>query len=143
MSTEANKALVRQVLEQIWHAGNLAAVDDLFTADYANHNPATPEVRDRTGYQAWASALRAAMPDVRIEVAELIAEGDRVVKRFTTHGTQTGELLGIPPTGKQVAFTGITIYRIVGGQVAECWWNVDMVGLLQQLGVMPAPEPTR
>ena len=150
MSTEANKALVRRVLEEIWHAGNLAAVAELFATDYVNHNPATAEVRDRTGYQAWAGALRAAMPDMRIEVAELIAEGDRVVKRFTTCGTQTGELLGIPPTGKLEAFTGITIYQIGGGKVAgggdhprhHLLPSLDLCGHLQRVIAAP-PRPAQ
>ena len=67
----------------------------------------------------------------------MIAEGDQVAKRFTFRGTQTGEFQGIPPTGKSIAMTGITIYRCADGKVAECWWSYDTMGAMQQLGVIP------
>ena len=73
-------------------------------------------------------------------IEDVIAEGDKVAVRFTFRGTHQGELMGIPPTGKQVTISGMDINRIAGGKIAERWAVFDMLGMLQQLGVMPAPE---
>ena len=81
----------------------------------------------------------AAVPDARYTVEDMIAEGDRVVSRFTMTGTQTGEMQGIPPTGKQCKVAGIDIFRVVDGKIVEHWDAVDQLGMLQQLGVIPAP----
>jgi steroid delta-isomerase-like uncharacterized protein len=82
----------------------------------------------------------AAFPDMQYTLNDLLAEADRVVARFTAHGTQSGAFQGIPATGKAVAMSAITIYRVAGGKMVEQWLEYDMFGLLQQLGVIPAPE---
>jgi predicted ester cyclase len=81
----------------------------------------------------------AGFPDGRTTIEDLIAEEDRVTKRWAYQGTHTHEWNGIPPTGKRVTVTGITIYRLEGGKIAECWWGYDVLGLLQQLEVAPLP----
>ena len=80
-----------------------------------------------------------AFPDLHFTVEDLIAEGDKVVARLTVRGTQQGAFMGIPPTGKHVTVTGIDINRLAGGKSVEHWLNMDTLGLLQQLGVIPAP----
>jgi predicted ester cyclase len=80
--------------------------------------------------------LRTAFPDMQYTVEDEIVEGDKVVHRLIGHGTQQGEFLGIPPTGKQATWTGIAIYRIAGGKIAERWVNVDNLGTIQQLGAI-------
>jgi predicted ester cyclase len=83
-----------------------------------------------------------AFPDLHFTVEDMIAEGDKVVARITMSGTQQGAFMGIPPTGKHVAFTAIDINRIAGGKSVEHWWEMDALGLMQQLGVVPAPGQT-
>jgi steroid delta-isomerase-like uncharacterized protein len=139
MLTEQNKAIVRRVIEEFWNTGNLAKVDELFAANYINHEPNDPEARDLQGFKQGAAAMFTAFPDLKVTIEDLVAEGDKVTKRYTVRGTQTGELTGIPPTGKQVTITGINIYRIADGKVAEIWWNYDALGMMQQIGVIPTP----
>ena len=85
--------------------------------------------------------LRAAFPDLHFKVEDQIAAGDRVVTRWTASGTHAGEFQGIPADRQAVRITGIDIDRFVDGKVVECWPEVNELGLLQQLGVLPAPEP--
>ena len=139
MSTEENKALVRQAIEKVWNAHNVAAVDDLYAAGLVNHDPLNPEVTGLEAFKAWVSAVFSSFPDLRVVVDDMVAEGDKVAKVYTLHGTQKGEFQGIPPTDKPVAMNGITIYRIADGKIAELTWSYNMLGLMMQLGVIPAP----
>lgn len=139
MSVEENKALVRQALDKFWNAHNLAAADEVFAADLVNHDPAAPNVTGLESLKAFAGVLFAAFPDFHVVINDEIAEGDKVTKLWTLHGTQRGEFQGIPPTGKTVTMTGITVYRIANGKIAELTWSYNMLGLLQQLGAIPAP----
>ena len=140
MSTEANKALVRRTLEEFYNKGNIARADEFFAADYANHDPAQPEARDLEGLKRYWMATCAGFPDHETTIEELLADGEMVVKRATTRGTQTSEFNGLPATGKRLVVSSISIYRIVDGKIAECWWGYDSLGIMQQLGVMPLPE---
>ena len=137
MSTEDNKALVRRFYEEVFNQRNLALVDQLFTTNHVFHNPPTT-LHGREEFKQLLSVYITAFPDARFTVEEEIAEGERVASRYTFRGTHQGELLGIPPTGKQVTVTGIIINRIVNGQSAEGWLNFDALGMLQQLGALPA-----
>jgi steroid delta-isomerase-like uncharacterized protein len=141
MSTEANKALVRRLLDEGFNAGNMALFDELLAADFANHDPAAPAATDREGFKQWWMAIHAGCPDVHVEIDATIAEGDLVVKRATARGTLTRELHGYPATGKSFANLSISIYRIENGRIKELWWGYDNLSLLQQLGLMPQPEP--
>ena len=138
---EANKAMVLRLIEGVWDRGDVAIVDDLIAVDYLGH-ASTPadETHGREGYKQFWSSLRAAFPDLRATVEDQIADGDRVVTRWTCCATHTGEFHGIPPTGRQGRMTGITIDRIADGKVVECWTSADELGLLQQLGVVPTPK---
>jgi steroid delta-isomerase-like uncharacterized protein len=136
MSTEENKALLRRLFKEVWNQGNLGTVDELFAAGYVLHDPAQL-IRGPEGFKAYVSAFRAAFPDMHATIESQIAEEDRVAMRFTVRATHTGEFQGLPPTGKQVMLTGIDIQRIVDGKIVENWVNLDALGLLQQLGVIP------
>jgi steroid delta-isomerase-like uncharacterized protein len=140
MSTETNKAIVHRYVEEGYNACNMDVIDELFAADFVNHDPAQPAVRDLQGLKQLIMGQRAAFPDVRTTIEDLVAEGDMVVKRFTVRGTHTGDFYGIPPTGKQFTLEGIDILRFVDGKIQEIWSGYDMLGVLQQLGVMPQPE---
>jgi steroid delta-isomerase-like uncharacterized protein len=136
--SEQNKKLERRLIQEVWNKGNFAAVDELVARDYLGH-AATPEeeTRGRAGYKAFYAALHEAFPDFHVTVEDQIAEGDRVVTRWTARGTHLGSFRGIPPTGNQGAITGITIERMVNGKVVECWTNSDDLGLLRLLGAVP------
>ena len=138
MSTEENKALIRRFYEEVFNKRNLAALDDFYAPDHIDHTlpPGLPVSPEGTK-QAIATMLEG-FPDLRITIEDMIAEGDKVVTRFTTHGTQQGMLGGIPPTGKQVAVPTIEITRIAGGKIVEDWGLDDRQGMLQQLGLVPA-----
>ena len=132
--SEANKALVVRFVEAFWSNGNLAAADELMTPDVVIH---APEVGGVAGLKAFNTAMRTAFPDWHSTPEDLVAEGDRVVERWTGRGTHQSEFQGIPPTGKQVAVPGVVFYRIQDGKIAEFRGSFDLLSLLQQLGVGP------
>ena len=140
MSTEENKAIVRRDWEETWNKGNLDTVDEIFATTYVGHFLSPEFPPDLEGYKQFINSYRTAFPDIHITIEDEIAEGDKVVTRFTSRGTHKGELMGIAPTGEQVTVTGISIFRIAGGKIVEDWTEFDAVGMLQQLGVMPPSE---
>ena len=137
MSADANKEIVRRLGVEPWE-GNIGVIDELVTPDYVGHDPSQPEdMRGPEGVKQFVTTYLTAFPDGRITIDEQLAEGDLVASHWTGRGTQQGDLMGIPPTGKQVTVTGITISRVKDGKVVEEWTNWDTLGLLQQLGVVP------
>ena len=136
MSAE-NKAIVRRLIEG-FNRGDLDVFDELGAPDLVNHSapPGIPPTRE--GWKQGAAMFRAAFPDLHIHIEAEIAEGDLVTTRFTGHGTHQGELMGIPATGKEVTVSGINIARIAGGKIMERWEEFDMMGMMVQLGVVPA-----
>lgn len=137
MSVEENKALVRRCIEEVFNKGNVTAIDEFFAHNFvpALHSGVT---RDREGYKQFVAAFFGAFPDLHVTVDDMIAEGDKVVFRATNSGTHKGEFIGIAPTGKQVTWTEISICRIKGGKVVEIWSEVDKLGHMKQLGVVPS-----
>jgi steroid delta-isomerase-like uncharacterized protein len=139
--SEQNKALTRRAVEEVWNRGNYAVVDELVAGDFVVHaTTLTEEIRGPEGVRRYFGALRAGFPDLHVAIEDQIAEGDRVVTRWTARGTHTGAFQGISPTGARVRVTGIDIDRIADGKFVECWTSLDELGLLQQLGVVPTPE---
>ena len=141
MSTEQNKTIIRRFFEEVHNSGKIDRLDELMVADYVNHDPSLPpELRHgRDAHRQLVLVFRGAFPDARGTIEDMIAEGDKVAARGTFRGTHRGELMGIPPTGKQVAFTWVHIYRIADGKLVEQWSVFDQMGLMQQLGMVP-PE---
>ena len=137
MSTEDNKALIRRAYEEGFNQRNLAVLDEVNASDLVSHNASTT-MQGLEAFKQFLSLYLSAFPDARFTIQDAIAEGDRVASRYTFQGTHQGELMGIPPTGKQVTVTGIIINRIAGGQSVEGWLNFDALGLLQQLGAIPS-----
>ena len=141
MAIEENKEIVRRYSEQFWGSGDEAIADEVFADDIVDHSPAVPDQPPgREGQKRALTAFRSAFPDLRVTTEDIIAEGDKVVLRWTARGTHRGELPGIPPTGKQATLKGIDILRMTGGRIVERWAEYDNLGLLQQLGAIPAPE---
>ncbi len=137
MSTEEHKALLRQAYEAV-NQGNLTAFFELFTPDFVLHN-GSMTIQGLEAFKPLEAMLLTALPDIHYTVEDLVAEGDKVAVRLTVTGTHRGVSMGISPTGKHTTVTESAISRIVGGKIAEHWSETDMLGLLQQLGVIPAP----
>jgi steroid delta-isomerase-like uncharacterized protein len=138
--SEQNKALVRRIIDEAWNRGDLAVVDETFAADYTEHNPRPGQETGIDGYKGGITMLRAAFPDLSLELHEVLAEGDRTAVRYTLHGTHEGELMGLPASGQRVASDGMVFARFENGKVAERWGVQDMLTLLQQIGAFPAPS---
>lgn len=137
---DANKAIIGHLAE-LWNTGNLAIADEIFRVDFLNHDPNHPEVTNLESYKGFVAATRTGFPDFHFTAEDLVAEGDKVAVRWIITATHQGELAGIPATGIEVMWTGITIYRFADGKIVEGWWAMDMLGLLQQLGVIPPMGP--
>ena len=138
MSAE-NKGIARRFLEEAFNSGDLDVVDELVAPEFVNHDAALPE--PATGVEATKASIkgyRDAFPDLRLTIEQQLAEGEFVTTRWSARGTHQGDLLGMAATGKQATVTGITIDRIVDGRFVESWTNWDTLGLMQQLGVVPA-----
>lgn len=140
-TTEAeNKALVRRLNDEVWEAGNLDLIDELYTEDYHEHNAALPEdIHGRAGNREKVEMFHTAFSDISITTEELIAEGDKVVVRDRFTAVHDGPFMDAPPTGTRVEVPGMVIYRIEDGQAAEAWVQADMLGMLHQLGLAPDP----
>ena len=139
MSAEENKQLVRRFVEEFWNEGNAAAADELMAPDAEIHMP-TGELVDLDGLKDFADAFRGSFPDWHSTFEELVAEGDRVAERWTGRGTHRGELQGIAPTDRRVEVPGSVFYRIADGKIAEFRGQLDMMGLMRQLGAIPSPQ---
>ena len=139
MSTEDNKAISRRVFEEVWNKGNVADFIEHSDENTVFYPPAGPSLQGTEAFKQWVLLYRNAFPDLHFTIEDQIAEGDKVVTRWTARGTHKCKLMGISPTGKQVTVTGINFSHIVGGLYVEFWTNFDALGMMQQLGVIPAP----
>ena len=139
MGLDQNKLVARRFFEDAYNTGRLDLLDELLGADYADHKapPGTP--RGPEGIKRVITMFRTAFPDLRFTIEDQVAEGDKVVTRYTFEGTHRGTLTGIPATGKRVGISGVSIYRIADGKMQEAWIEYDLLGMMQQLGVVPAP----
>ena len=133
------KQIVRRLIEEPW-TGNMDVIDEHIAAGYVGYDPSAPEpISGPAGVRTQIQQYIDGFPDGRITVDDQIAEGDKVASRWTARGTQTGEVAGIAPTGKGVTVSGLTISRLENGMVVEEWTTWDTLGMLVQLGAVPAP----
>ena len=139
--SEENKAVVLRHHEEIWSKGHVDAVDDCFAADFVGHHPSTPDWIGRESVKVAVRIMHKAFPDFTETVEDVIAEGDRVVTRFTSCGTHRGKLGAIAPTRRCISMAEFAIFRLVGGRIVEKWGLIDRLGMYQQLGVVPAVWP--
>jgi predicted ester cyclase len=140
MSVQDNAAAYRRWFDEGCSQGNIGVADELYSPDYVSHSlpPDLPPTRD--GLKLFISALREGLPDLQCPVEDVVAEGDRVAGRFSLRGTHTGTLLGVPATGKRVDVGVMVIGRFdASARWVEDWNSWDQLGLLQQIGVIPAP----
>jgi len=130
--------LVRRGIEETVNKGNFSVVDEILSTDYVYREPTVGEKRGRAGFRELITMYRSAFPDVKLTIDEQIAEGDKVVTRWSATGTHRGELFGTAPTGKQVRVQGIIVSRITNGKIVEETEVYDALGMLRQLGAVPA-----
>jgi predicted ester cyclase len=138
--SEENKALARRILEDLVVKLNMDNLEDYFAADVVVHVPFLDLPPGLEGLRSLYSSFPGAIADVDLNFEDQIAEGDRVVTRWSSAFTHTGNLFGVPATGKRVKQSGIMIYRIKEGKVVEQWAEANMFGLMQQLGAVPPPD---
>jgi steroid delta-isomerase-like uncharacterized protein len=139
--SEANRKLVRRAIEAVWNGGDFARLLEFVADDIVAHeaDPAN-DLHGPEELTQYYSALRGAFPDIHFTVEDQIAEGDRVVTRWTASATHRGTFQGLPPTGKTIRISGIDVNRFAGGRVVECWSIVGELSVLRQLGVLPSPD---
>lgn len=139
MTTKANKQLVRQYIEDVWGRRGSVADEELLAPDYVDHTPPPGITADRAGHRENLSIFRTAFPDAQFTIDDLVAEGQKVVVRWSMRATHSGCFYGRAPTNKPCTLTGIDIYRLAGGQICEAWHQQDVFGMLRQLGIITFP----
>jgi steroid delta-isomerase-like uncharacterized protein len=136
--SEQNEEIVRRIFDEVWNKGNIDVADQLVGANFVLHDPAQTLDRDLAGFKKHIAEVRAAFPDIHFTVEDMLAQGDKVVSRWSAQGTHRGDFLGVRATGKQMTVTGILVTRHANGKNVETWSNWDALGLPQQLGAVPA-----
>jgi steroid delta-isomerase-like uncharacterized protein len=134
--------LIHRWFDEVWNQGREETVDELFAPGGVGHGlgEGGADVRGPAGFKVFLRNMRSAFPDVRIPIEDTIVHGDKAVVRVVLQGTHLGEGLGLLPTGRPVSITGIVIVRVASGQIVEAWNNWDQLGLLRQIGAIPAPQ---
>jgi steroid delta-isomerase-like uncharacterized protein len=137
MSADDNKGLVRRFYDDVVNAGRLELIDEFLAPGFVDHDAFPGVTPDREGVREFFETVRAAFPDLRFEVDDLIAEGDKVAARVTVHGTHRHDFLGIPPTGKEVSTSLVDVIRFQDGFAVERWGVTDTLAMMEQLGGAP------
>ena len=140
---EQNNSIAEKFFDSVWNKGDFSVLDTLIAPDADDHSTVGGKPKTEKGsasFRAIVTMFRSAMPDIHLHIDDEIYAGDRVVHRWTLNGTDTGGVMGMPPSGKKLSFMGTTIVRMRDGKIVERWANVDELGLLQQLGVVPMPQ---
>ncbi len=139
MSIEENKEINRRVVEEFLNKGNIDFIDELYDENYIGHMP-PDEIKGSEGQKQFFSMFLSAFPDLNLSIQDQIAEGDMVSSRQIFTGTHKGEFQGIAPTGKKVEITVTVVGRFANGKYVESWVNMDALGMMVQLGVVPPPK---
>jgi len=140
MKTSEIKHFITEYTDEVWNKGNVEAMDRFYTPNYVHHDISRPDLQTLDHYKDWAKDLLAGLQDFHVAIDDLVAEDGKAVKRWTASGIHNNTFAGIPATGKQVSFCGVSTYRLEGDKISESWYLYDLLGLLQQLGVIPLPE---
>jgi steroid delta-isomerase-like uncharacterized protein len=136
---QENSALIRRWFDQVWNLGRMEAIDEMASPDVIGHGQAQHATDvGLEEFRTFAKDLRRAFPDMKVTIDHTIEQGDQVVARWTATMTHKGEFLGFAPSGKKATITGTSIQRISGGKIVEGWDNWDQLGLLVQIGAVPA-----
>ncbi len=142
MPVEENIQLMRRWFQEIWNEGNIQTVYDLLSPDAVGRGQTMTqaEIHGPKDFVPFVQQIRAAFPDIHVEINDAFGAGDKVVARWSATMTHRGDDLGMPATGKTVRITGTTIARILNGQVIEGWDNWDQLAMLEQIGVYSPPQ---
>ena len=140
---EANKAIVRDIVDRAWNGADKAAIDALYDPAFVFYVEGGGVMRGPESIKEWVDVIHGAFPDIHYTVDAQYAEGEKVATRYSATGTHTGPFRGIPPSNKPISLTGHMIMRLSGGKVAEGWGYWDTLGLLQELGILPPMGPPR
>jgi steroid delta-isomerase-like uncharacterized protein len=138
-----NAELSRRIFEDVWNRKDLDAIDNIISTDYVHHDSNSPAANGIDGYKQFVRYYMNAFPDAHFTIHEAFTDGQNEVTRWTVAGTHEGELAGIPGTGRRFSVTGISIGRVVNGKITESWNSWDALGLMQQLGIVPAEAKGR
>jgi len=138
MSVERNKEVTRRFSAEVWGEGNAALADELIAPDLVEHTPFPAPMPGLEGHKQVLAMFRAAFPDLKVTVDEVLGEGDFTYLRWHGEGTHSGQLMQFAPTGKQVKITGMDVLKLENGKIKERWAEIDAFGLMQQLGVIPS-----
>lgn len=141
MSGQDNKAIVRRYYDEVLNQRKLNVLDELAVEDYVEHDPFPGQGNGRSDLNARVELILGAFNPYRFAVEDVIGEADKVVVRWTATGTHSGDFMGIPSTARKFTIAGIDIHTVRGGRMAEHWHVVDQLALMQQLGIIPQPEP--
>jgi steroid delta-isomerase-like uncharacterized protein len=144
MSSAENEAVVRRFWTEVLDpdGGYIEGIEDVWADDLIWHGPhALGTVQGKAAFEKVFTTILNGFPDLKVTPEKIVADDDEnlVATRYSWQGTHTGEFLGVPPTGRAVTVTGISIYRVANGKIVEEWFQQDMLGLLQQIGAVPAP----
>jgi len=137
MSADDNKALARRFYDEVVNGGRLELIDELLAPDFVDHQPFPGVTPDRAGVREFFETVLPAFPDLRFDVEDLVAEGDKLAARVVVRATHRGEFLGIPPTGKEVSVSLVDLIRFEDGLAVERWGVTDTLALMEQLGGAP------
>jgi steroid delta-isomerase-like uncharacterized protein len=140
MSEAENKTIARRFDEEVWGTGDQAALEELLALNFVDHDALPGQAPGREGHKQIVSAFRSAFPDLNVTTEDIVAEGEKVVSRWTARGTHQGALLGIVPTGNRVTIKGIDVLRVAEDRIVERWAQSNDLEMMQQLGVVPPPE---
>lgn len=140
MTHDEVKAMCTTLIEEVFNRGNVRVADEWVAPNFYNHE--APDSPGPEGFKATATWLRSVFPDYRAELEELVVEDDLVVARLRVSGTQQGEFMGRPPTGRRFSVQHMHMYRMAGGRLVEHWACRDDLGQLAQLGLLPPLGPT-
>jgi|1185.fasta_scaffold659889_2 steroid delta-isomerase-like uncharacterized protein len=138
-----NRAVVGRINEEAFRQGHAEVADECMADDFVEHNPMPGFGADREGFKQMVASLHQAFPDFEIRVEDQVAEGDRVVERWTCTGTHEGEFMGIPATHNKVDIEGMDMSRLENGRIVEHWTQMDSLAMMQQLGVIPSEQEAR
>ena len=139
MSLEENKAIVRRFFEEVANKGNQTVADELLAAEFVNHNPGPGQGTDREGFKQSVVGALTSFPDLHYTIEDIVAEGDRVMVRWTQKGTHEGQWGPVAPTGKQFEVSGFYSFRVANGKLVKLWSNMDLWSMAMQLGLLPPP----
>ncbi len=135
--SDANKLLLRRFFEEVWGLGREPLADEIFAPGFTGHLPPLGEIDGIAGVKKWVRAWRKGLPDLSVSTEAQYAEETRVGTRFRCTGTHTGSLIGFKPTGMRITLAGMSIAHVDAGRITRAWTEVDLLGLLQQLQVVP------